>query len=97
MKKLLIAVCVLASFAAHAQRGEKACRVYEFAELNTFADAELTNLRNKYDTIYKRIGSEPPITPAEIRQDIDDRKNCSDEMQRITRLLDSRTRNSKKK
>lgn len=96
MKKLLIAVSILLSFSAHAQR-TAACKVFEFAELNTYSDADLKSLRDKYETTHKSIGSVAPITPAEVRQDMDDRKNCGEEVQRITRLIESRSSKSKKK
>lgn len=96
MKKLLIAVSVLVSISAYAQR-PPACKVYEFAELNTYSDADLTTLRDKYATTHKSIGTVAPLTPAEIRQDMDDRKNCEEELQRISRLLESRSKTKGKK
>lgn len=97
MKKLMVTICLVASFSAYAQ-SEKACRVYEFAELNTYSDAELNTLYKKYSDTYSSIKAQGmPSNSRDLSEYFDDTKNCSEEKERIGRLVESRKSKAEEK
>lgn len=90
MKKLVVAICFIACCSAFAQ-GEKPCRVYEFGELNTYSDAELNKLYANYSEILDSIKSNGmPSNARDLREYFEDTQNCSQEKERLLRLIESR-------
>jgi deoxyadenosine/deoxycytidine kinase len=96
MKKLVLAVCIAASFSAYG-RSEKACRVYEFAELQTYTNTQLQDLNTKYKEMLERVSHMNSITAREVREDFDDQQNCREEIERISRLIEARKSTSPEK
>lgn len=89
LKKLLLgtAVGVFMVGAAHAY---EVCRAYEYAELKTFSTEELQEKYAEYKAIAKQIQTIPPANAREVREDFNDIQKCSDEKERIRRILTAR-------
>lgn len=89
MKKLLLAAFLVASFSVHAE-DEKLCRIYEFNELNSYSDADLDKLYQKYSEINTTLNNSPfPIDARDLHQRFEDKRNCSGETERIGKIIES--------
>lgn len=67
------------------------CRVYEFAELNTYKKPELIELKANYDeNIKKIIKNLPGLNPFQISLAGDQIEICKAEIARLSRIIESK-------